>query len=105
MNRRSTSASRRSAALAVAAIARTSCGCLPDDLPLIRFLRSRHVPFEQPSVIGRVIIVAAVVIAATSVSAVVVPRQGHGAPIRAEAEAGEEHEATRTIRGASCGLE
>src|SRR5439155_3153424 len=77
----------------------------PDDLPLIWFVRSRHVPFEQPSVIGRVVIVAAVVTAATSVSAVVVPRQGHGARIRAGAEAGEEHEATRTIRGASCGVE
>jgi hypothetical protein len=76
-------------------------GCLPDDLPLIRFLRSRHVPFEQPSVIGRVIIIAVIVTAATSVSAVVVPRQGHGAPI----QAGEEHEATRMIRGASCGVE
>src|SRR5256886_14630881 len=105
MNRRSTSASRRSAALAVVAIARTSCGCLPEDLPLIWFLRSRHVPFEQPSVIGRVIIVAAIVTAATSVSAVVVPRQGHGAPIRTGAEAGEEHAASRTIRGASCGVE
>jgi len=80
-------------------------GCLPDDLPLIRFLRSRHVPLEQPSVIGRVIIVAAVVVTATSVSAVVVPRQGHGAHFRVGAEAGEEHEATRTIRGASCGVE
>jgi len=80
-------------------------GCLPDDLPLIRFLRSRHVPFEQPPVIGRVLIVAAIVVAATSVSAVVVPRQGHGAQLRAGAEAGEEHEATRTIRGASCGVE
>jgi hypothetical protein len=80
-------------------------GCLPDDLPLIRFLRSRHVPFDRPFVIARVIIVAAVVTAATSVSAVVVPRQGHGAPIRVGAEPGEEHEATRTIRGASCGVE
>src|SRR2546429_5780481 len=80
-------------------MARPSFGCWPDDLPLIRFLRSRHVPFDQPSVIGRVIIVAAVVTAATSVSAVLVPRQGHGTRIRAGAEAGEEHEATRTIRG------
>ena len=55
--------------------------------------------------IGRVIIIAVIVTAATSVSAVVVPRQGHGAPIRAGAEAGEEHEATRMIRGASCGVE
>ena len=56
--------------------------------------------------IRRVIIVAAVIVVATAVSAVVVPRQGHGARIRAGAEAGEEeHEATRTIRGASCGVE
>ena len=55
--------------------------------------------------IGRVIIAAAVIAAATSVSAVVVPRQGHGAQLRAGAEAGEEHEATRTIRGATCGVE
>ena len=80
-------------------------GCLPEDLPLILFLRSSHVPFEQSSVIGRVIIVAAIVAAATSVSAVVVPRQGHSAQLRVGAEAGEEHEATRTIRGASCGVE
>ena len=80
-------------------------GCLPEDLPLIRFLRSRHVPFDQHSVTRRVIIVVAVIAVATAVSAVVVPRQGHGARIRAGAEAGEEHEATRTIRGASCGVE
>jgi hypothetical protein len=53
----------------------------------------------------RVVTVAAIVAAATSASAVVVPRQGHGAQIRAGAEAGEEHEATRTIRGATCGVE
>jgi hypothetical protein len=56
-------------------------------------------------VIGRVIIAAAVIAAATSVSAVVVPRQGNGAQLRAGAEAGEEHEVTRTIRGATCGVE
>ena len=78
---------------------------MPDDLPLIRFLRSRRVPFDQPSVIQCVIIVAAVIVVATAVSAVVVPRQGHGARTRAGAEAGEEHEATRMIRRASCGLE
>jgi hypothetical protein len=50
-------------------------------------------------------IVAVVIAAGTSISAVVVPRQGHGARIRAGAEAGEEHEATRTIRGATCGFE
>lgn len=53
----------------------------------------------------RVMVVAAIVAVATSVSAVVVPRQGHGAQIRAGAEASEEHEATRTIRGATCGVE
>jgi hypothetical protein len=53
----------------------------------------------------RALIVAAIVVAATSVAAVVVPRQGQGARIRAAAPAGEEHEATRTIRGASCGVE
>jgi hypothetical protein len=52
-----------------------------------------------------VIIVAVVVAAGTSISAVVVPRQRHGARIRAGAEAGEEHEATRTIHGATCGFE
>jgi hypothetical protein len=36
---------------------------------------------------------------------VLAPRQGHTAQIRAGAEAGEEHEATRMIRGASCGVE
>ena len=53
----------------------------------------------------RVVIVAAVLVAATSLSAMLVPRQGHGAQIRAGAEAGEEHEATRAIRGATCGVE
>ena len=52
---------------------------------------------------SRIIIVAAVIAAA--VSAVVVPRPGHGARIRAGAEAGEEHEATRTIGRATCGVE
>jgi hypothetical protein len=56
-------------------------------------------------VIGRVIIVAVIVTAGTSVSAVVVPRQGHSAQLRVGAEAGEEHETTRTIRGATCGVE
>ena len=52
---------------------------------------------------SRIIIVAAVI--AVAVSAVVVPRPGHGARIRAGAEAGEEHEATRTIGRATCGVE
>ena len=54
----------------------------------------------------KVIIVAAIVVAGTSVMLVLVPpRQGHGAQLRAGAEAGEEHEATRTIHGATCGFE
>jgi len=52
-----------------------------------------------------VIVVAGIVAVATSVSAVVVPRPGHGAQIRAGAEAGEEHEATRAIQGATCGVD
>jgi hypothetical protein len=52
----------------------------------------------------RTIIVAAIVAAATAVSAVVVPRQGHGARILAPPAVGEQ-EATRTIRGATCGVE
>ena len=52
------------------------------------------------------IIVAAFVVAGTSVMLVLVPpRQGHGAQLRAGAEAGEEHEATRTIHGVTCGYE
>src|SRR4051794_20842773 len=84
------------------------------DRPPNLLVRSRHVPSDhlcdgtglamRPSRL-RVIVVAAIVVAATSVSAVVVPRQGHGAWMRAGAEAGEEHEATRTIRGATCGVE
>src|SRR5690242_4367580 len=105
MNRRSTSASRRSAALAVVAIARTSCGCLPGDLPPDRFVRSRHVRFDQPSVVGRAIIITAVIAAATAAAVILLPRQGHGAEVRAGAEAGEEHEGTRTIHGATCGIE
>jgi hypothetical protein len=54
----------------------------------------------------RVIIVAAIVVAGTSLSVMLVPpHQGHGAQLRAGAEAGEEHEATRKIRGATCGFE
>src|SRR5881398_1263160 len=54
----------------------------------------------------RVMIVAAIVVAGTSVAVVLVPpHQGHGTQLRAGMEAGEEHEATRTIRGASCGVE
>jgi hypothetical protein len=53
----------------------------------------------------RAIIVAGVIAAGASVSAVVVPRQSHGAPIRAGAEAGEKHEATRTIGRTTCGFE
>jgi hypothetical protein len=54
---------------------------------------------------GRVIVVAVVIVAGISISAAVVPRQGHGARNLAGAAAGEEHEATRTIRGATCGVE
>ena len=51
-------------------------------------------------------IVVAIVVATTSVAVVLVPpHQGHGAQLRAGTEAGEEHEATRTIRGTSCGFE
>jgi hypothetical protein len=53
-----------------------------------------------------VIIVAAIVVAGTSAMVVLVPpRQGHGAQLRPGAEAGEEHEATRTIHGVTCGYE
>src|SRR6478672_12352608 len=114
MNSRSTSASRRSVEPAGAAIARTSPS-VSGDLPPKRLLRSRHVPFAAGS--GgtrfamktrrlRVIIVAAIVIAGTSAMVVLVPpRQGHGAQLRPGAEAGEEHEATRTIHGVTCGYE
>jgi hypothetical protein len=54
----------------------------------------------------RLIIVAAIVVAGPSLSVVLVPPpQGHGAQLRAGAEAGEEHEATRTIHGVTCGFE
>ena len=54
----------------------------------------------------RVMIVVAIVVATTSVAVVLVPpHQGHGAELRPGAEAGEEHEATRTIRGTTCGVE
>jgi hypothetical protein len=54
----------------------------------------------------RVIIVAAIVVAGTSAMLVLVPaRQGHGAQLPPGAEAGEEHEATRTIHGVTCGFE
>jgi hypothetical protein len=54
---------------------------------------------------GRAIIITAVIAAATAAAVVLLPRQGHGAEVRAGAEAGEEHEGTRTIRGATCGIE
>jgi hypothetical protein len=53
-----------------------------------------------------VIIVAAIVVAGTSAMLALVPsRQGHSAQLRPGAEAGEEHEATRTIHGVTCGFE
>jgi hypothetical protein len=75
------------------------------DLPLNRFVRSRHVPFDHLSSMRRALVVAAIVAAATAVSAVVVPRQGHGARIHAPAAVGAEQEATRTFHGAVCGTE
>jgi hypothetical protein len=54
---------------------------------------------------GRAIIITAVIAAATVAAVVLPPRQGHGAEVRAGAEAGEEHEGTRTIHGATCGVE
>ena len=53
----------------------------------------------------RAIVVAVIVAAAIAVSAVAVPRQGHGARVLARAWAGGEQEATRTVRGASCGID
>jgi hypothetical protein len=86
------------------------------DLPPNRFVRSSHVPYDYvcdgtrfelvkfPRL--RMIIVAAIVVTVTSVAVVSVPaRQAHGAQLRPGAEAGEEHEATRTIRGVTCGFE
>jgi hypothetical protein len=70
-----------------------------------RLVRSRHVPFDRVFVIRRVAVVAALVAAATAITAVVVPHQGHGASIRARAPLGEESEATRLVRGATCGVE
>ena len=54
---------------------------------------------------GRAIIITAVIAAATGTAVVLLPHQGHGAEVRAGAEAGEEHEGIRTIRGATCGIE
>jgi hypothetical protein len=54
---------------------------------------------------GRAIIITAVIAAATAAAVILLPHQGHGAEVRAGAEAGEEHEGTRTIHGASCGIE
>jgi hypothetical protein len=53
----------------------------------------------------RPLVVAGVIVAATTVAAVVIPRGGHTAELRAGSEAGEEHEATRVIHGATCGFE
>jgi len=53
----------------------------------------------------RPLVVIGVVVAATALAAVTVPRGGHTAQLRARAEAGEEHEATRVIHGAICGFE
>jgi hypothetical protein len=53
----------------------------------------------------RVVTVAVIVVVATSLSAVLVPRQGRSAQIRIRAGADEEHEATKAVRGATCGVE
>src|SRR5215468_3166780 len=53
----------------------------------------------------RPLVAAGVVVAATVLAAVAVPRGGHTAQLRAGAEAGEEHEATRLVHGALCGVE
>jgi hypothetical protein len=53
----------------------------------------------------RPLVVAGVLVAATVVAAVAVPRGGHTAELRAGAEAGEEHEPTRAVHGAMCGFE
>ena len=54
---------------------------------------------------GRAIIITAVIASATAAAVILLPRQGHGAEVRAGDEAGEEHEGTRTIHGATCGIE
>jgi len=54
---------------------------------------------------GRALIITAVIAAVTAAAVVLLPRQGHGAEVRAGAEAGEEHEGTKTIHGATCGIE
>ena len=53
----------------------------------------------------RPLVVAGVIVAATAFAAVALPRGGHTAQLRAGAEAGEEHEATRLVHGALCGVE
>jgi hypothetical protein len=53
----------------------------------------------------RPLAVAGVVVGVTVLAAVAVPRGGHSAELRAGAEAGEEHEATRQVHGAICGVE
>ena len=53
----------------------------------------------------RPFVVAGVVVAATIVAAVIGPRGGHTAQLRAGSEAGEEHEPTRAVHGAICGFE
>src|SRR5262249_3807176 len=79
--------------------------CQPGDLPPNRFVRSRHVRSDQSCVMGRALIITAVIAAATAAAVVLLPRQGHGAEVRAGTEAGEEHEGTKTIHGATCGVE
>jgi len=53
----------------------------------------------------RLLVVAGVVVAATILAAVAIPRGGHTAQLRVGAEAGEEHEATRAVHRAICGFE
>jgi hypothetical protein len=55
--------------------------------------------------VGRPFVVIGLVVAATALAAVAVPRGGYTAQLRAGAEAGEEHEATRVIHGALCGFD
>jgi hypothetical protein len=53
----------------------------------------------------RVSIVVLVVAVGTSLTAALMPRNGHSAPVRPAAAAGGELEPTRLIRGVTCGVE
>jgi hypothetical protein len=54
---------------------------------------------------ARLLVAVAIAAGATALAAALTPHTGHGTILAARSEYGEEHEATQTIGGATCGVE